>query len=69
MQPAEIVKELHKIDSKMFHKLAPQTVGAWIDWTGDCPQWSDVTLERIKRGNKPGGLTTCVGVLVCVQLL
>jgi len=64
MSPAEIVKELHKIDSKIFKKLAPQTVGAWIDRTGDCPRWSDITLEQVKRGNKPGGLTTRVGVLV-----
>ena len=69
MRPAEIVKELHKIDRKMFHKLAPQTVGAWIDRTGDRPRWSDATLERVKRGNKPGGLTTRVGVLMRVRLL
>jgi hypothetical protein len=69
MQPAEIVKELHKLDCKMFHKLAPQTVGAWIDRTGNHPQWSDATLERVKRGNKLGGLMTHIGVLVCVQLL
>lgn len=65
MRPAAIVKELQRIDGKIFHKLAPQTVGAWIDRTGDRPRWSSVTLERVKHGNAPGGLTTCVGVLVC----
>jgi hypothetical protein len=65
MNPLEVVKELHKLDGKVFKQLAPQTVGAWIDRTGDCPCWSDKTLERIKQGNKPGSLTTCVGVLVC----
>ena len=66
---AKIVKELHKMEHKMFLKHAPQTVGAWIDRTGDRPRWSDATLERVKRGNKPGGLTTRVGVLVRVCLL
>jgi hypothetical protein len=65
MHLAAIVKELQRIDGKIFHKLAPQTVGAWIDQTGDRPRWSSVTLERVKHGNAPGGLTTCVGVLVC----
>ena len=66
MSPTEIVKELRKKDSVLYAKLAPQTLGAWIDRTGDLPQWSDRTLERVSQANRPGGLRTRVGVLVCL---
>lgn len=64
MRPAEIVKECRKIDTVLFAKLAPQTVGAWIDRSGERAVWSSKTLERVEKGNKPGGTTTRVGVLV-----
>ncbi len=64
MSPSEIVKALQRKDNVLFAKLAPQTLGAWIDRTGEVPRWSDRTLERVERGNHPGGLKTRVGVLV-----
>lgn len=63
MSPVEIVKELQK-DSVLFTKLAPQTVGEWIDHTGASPTWSVHTLQRVDLGNYPGGLKMQVGVLV-----
>lgn len=64
MSPVAIVKELQKKDGLLFAKLASQTVGAWIDRTGEVPRWSDRTLEWVAQGNRPGGLKTRVGVLV-----
>ena len=64
MSPTAIVKELQKKDVMLFAKLTSQTVGAWIDRSGEKPRWSDRTLERVEKGNSPGGLTTRVGVLV-----
>jgi hypothetical protein len=64
MRPAEIVHELKLKDSVLFAKLAPQTLGAWIDRSGNHPAWSKKTLQRAAQGNNPGGLTTRVGVLV-----
>ena len=65
MKPTEIVRELKLKDPILFAKLTTQTLGAWIDRSGDRPVWSEKTLERVGKGNKPGGLTTRVGVLVC----
>ncbi|KAF9008239.1 hypothetical protein BDQ17DRAFT_1323607 [Cyathus striatus] len=45
-------------------KLKPQTLGRWIDQTGDRPRWNDAFMCRVVAGNKPGGLTTRVGVLI-----
>jgi hypothetical protein len=66
MKPSEIVNELKLKDPILFAKLAPQTLGAWIDRSGDRPVWSERTLEWVATGNRPGGLTTRVGVLVCL---
>ena|SRR6266545_2445058 len=66
MSPLEIVHELKKINSFQFAKLAPQTLGAWIDRSGTVARWSDRTLERVTSRNRPGGLTTHIGVLVCL---
>ena len=65
MSPAEITRELKKLNHSQFAKLAPQTLGAWVDRSGAVARWSDRTLERVATGNRPGGLTTRVGVLVC----
>ena len=54
MSQAEIVRELKKIDPVVFAKLAPQTLGAWIDRSGESPHWSDKTLAQVERGNSPG---------------
>ena len=64
MLPVEIVRELQKKDSVLFAKLAPQTVGGWIDRTGASPTWSVRTLQHVDLGNHPGGLKMRVGVLV-----
>ena len=64
MSPKEIVNELQKKDLVLFAKLAPQTIGAWIDRTGEHPKWSVRTLEHVDQGDHPGGLKTRVGVLV-----
>jgi lipoate synthase len=64
MRPTEIVRELQKMDSNLFSRLTSQTVGGWIDREGTAPRWSTCTLERVKQANKPGGVTTRVGVLV-----
>lgn len=37
MSPTDIVREACKIDSAIFDRLAPQTVGTWIDRTGEHP--------------------------------
>jgi hypothetical protein len=37
MSLANIVREVQKIDAIIFARLAPQTVGTWIDHTGDHP--------------------------------
>ena len=68
MSPSDICKELKKKDSVLFAKLAPQTLGPWIDRSGESPKWSNRTLERVDRGNHPGGLKTRVGVLVSLVL-
>ncbi|RDB20753.1 hypothetical protein Hypma_012086, partial [Hypsizygus marmoreus] len=64
MQPTMIVKELKRTDPVLFEALVPQTLGGWINRDGDRPIWSARTLERVAKGNKPGGITTRVGVLV-----
>ena len=64
MCPTEIVNALKTLDSNFFAHLAPQTVGGWIDQEGAAPCWSDQTLELVQLANKPGGVTTCVGVLI-----
>jgi len=68
MSPADIVRELKKLNSAQFGRLAPQTLGRWIDRTGESPRWSDKTIARVQDGNRPGGVTTRVGVLVCTAL-
>ena len=68
MSPTEIVRELRKKDSVLFEKLAPQTVGGWIDRNGECPRWSERTLQRVEQANRPGGLKTRVRVLVSSEL-
>ena len=67
MSPADIVRELKKLNSAQFSRLAPQTLGRWIDRTGEAPRWSDKTIARVQDGNRPGGTTTRVGVLVCTM--
>ena len=64
MSPADIVRDLHKLNHAQFQRLAPQTLGRWIDRSGESPRWSDKTLERVQAGNSPGGVTTRVGILV-----
>lgn len=64
MSPTQIIRELKKLDPVVFAKLVPQTLGAWIDRSGESPRWSDSTLAQVERGNSPGGLTTRVGVLI-----
>lgn len=64
MRPADICRELKKMDPVLFKVLVPQTLGKWIDTSGDSPQWSARTLERVAAGIRPGGLTTRVGILV-----
>lgn len=64
MSPSDIVRDLKKFDPILFGKLAPQTLGAWIDRSGDKPCWTTRTLERVKKGHRPGGITTRVGILV-----
>ena len=64
MHPTEIVNMLKKLDPILFAHLAPQTLGSWIDWEGAALCWSDWTLKLVCLANKPGGVTTCVGVLV-----
>ena len=68
MSSSDICKELKKKDPILFAKLAPQTIGAWIDRSGGIATWSDRTLERVNRGNHPGGLKTRVGILVSVLI-
>lgn len=64
MSPTAIVKELQKKDAVLFAKITSQTVGSWIDRSGETPRWSGRTLTHVEQGNRPGGLTTHVGVLV-----
>jgi hypothetical protein len=64
MKPNKIVHALKLKDPVLFAKLVPQTLGAWIDRSGNRPVLSKKTLQRVARGNSPGGLTTRVGVLV-----
>jgi hypothetical protein len=65
MSPIDIVRDLKKINPAQFGRLTPQVLGQWIDRSGESARWSDVTLERVRKGNSPGGVTTHVGVLVC----
>lgn len=70
MGASEIARELQRTDPVLFKKIAPQTVGSWIDRTGVSPKWSQKTLECVTKGNRPGGLTTRVGILVhCICLV
>ncbi|KAF8196183.1 hypothetical protein BJ912DRAFT_1056612 [Pholiota molesta] len=64
MSPAEICRELKKVDPVLFKALHPQTLRKWIDSKGDAPRWSDRTLERVVAGHSPGGLTTRIGILI-----
>ena len=56
MWPMEIINILKKLDPTLFARLAPQTVGNWIDQEGPAPHWSDTTLELVQLANKPGGV-------------
>jgi len=67
MSPIDIARDLRKINPTQFGHLTPQVLGRWIDRDGESARWSDRTLERAQSGNSPGGVTTCVGVLVCVK--
>ncbi|KAF8993106.1 hypothetical protein BDQ17DRAFT_1431975 [Cyathus striatus] len=64
MSPSEIIKELRKLSIALFCKLTSQVIGRWIDHTGERAHWSKNTLKCVAAGNKPGGLTTRVGILV-----
>lgn len=64
MSPADIVRDLKKFDPVLFDRLAPQTLGGWIDRSGDKACWSARTLERVEKGHRPGGETTRIGVLI-----
>ncbi|KAF8988989.1 hypothetical protein BDQ17DRAFT_1434762 [Cyathus striatus] len=64
MSPSEIIKKLQKLNITLFKRLTSQTVGQWIDRSGEHACWSENTLKCIAAGNKPGGLTTRVGILV-----
>lgn len=64
MSPSEIVWDLKCYDPVSFERLAPQTLGAWIDRSGDKPQWSARTLAYVQKGYRPGGETTRIGVLI-----
>lgn len=64
MSPSDIVQDLKKFNPILFEKLAPQTLGAWIDRSGDKPHWTTCTLECVKKGHRPGGITTQVGILI-----
>ncbi|KAF5384182.1 hypothetical protein D9615_003148 [Tricholomella constricta] len=64
MRPVDIVRTLQKLDDGLFAGLTSQVVGRWIDRTGEFPRWSDNTLMRVELGNKPGGITTRVGILM-----
>ena len=67
MSLIDIVQDLRKINPTQFGHLTPQVLGQWIDWDGESARWSDRTLECAQSGNSPGGVTTRVGVLICVK--
>ena len=45
MSPIEIAKELKLHDPRLFERIMPQVIGAWIDHGGTCPIWSKSVLE------------------------
>jgi len=67
MSLIDIVQDLQKINLTQFGHLTPQVLGQCIDRDGESVRWSDRTLERAQSGNSPGGVTTHVGVLICVK--
>lgn len=65
--PRDIVKEVQRRNPKDFAQLREQTLGNWI-----CPvaksagkfAWRESVLRQVVHGNRPGGESTRVGILV-----
>ncbi|KAF5321301.1 hypothetical protein D9619_000198 [Psilocybe cf. subviscida] len=45
-----IVKDLQARDFSTFVSLARTTMNEWVDRSGDIPQWTDATKQKIERG-------------------
>lgn len=66
MSPREIVNILHSRNPAQFSRLTAQVLGRWIERPRNgAARWKDKVLERVKLGNKPHGLVTRSGILVC----
>lgn len=64
-QRKPIVKRLQSLDIPDFDNFRCQHISEWRDQTvRDKFVWKKEVLAGIKKGNKPGGHTTRVGVLV-----
>ncbi|KAF8068571.1 hypothetical protein FPV67DRAFT_1448488 [Lyophyllum atratum] len=64
--PRLILREAQRLNPKCFAKLTEQVVGRWIDQEAKAEgiyQWRASILERVRRGNAPGGEQTRFGVL------
>lgn len=65
--PKEIVGVAQKSNRQLFATLTPQVLGRWIDEEAKAKgeyRWKASVLERVKRGNAPGGHSTRRGILV-----
>lgn len=67
MLPKSIVTLLHARNSQQFSRLTPQVLGRWIERPKNAaPRWKEKVLKRVQMGNKPHGLVTRSGILVCI---
>jgi hypothetical protein len=66
MSSSAMVGTLRRMDPETFAGISRTTIEAWIDRTGDKPQWRNTVLQKVEQGNDPGhNKGGRRGVLVC----
>lgn len=69
-RPVEITRVAKQSNPQLFEGLTSQVLGRWIDSEVQVHgkhKWRDSVLEKVKRGNAPGGGTTRRGILVSAK--
>lgn len=54
MSSSAMVSALRRMDPDTFAGISRTTIEAWIDRTGDKPQWRNTVLQKVEQGNNPG---------------
>ncbi|CAK5265356.1 unnamed protein product [Mycena citricolor] len=61
--PIDIWRQAQLLNKALFKRLAPQTIGTWIESSRGISHWSESCLARVAKGNAPGGQSTRSGIL------